>query len=592
MNIKSIIMCVMIWSAPLCGSAVTTAVQADSELTSAEEQKKPLSFATGGRPLSLVFSRDNKWVAVANNLDDTITVFAVDKSTGALKPIPGSPFATGEEPASVIYSPDGMRAAVANSDDATITVFAVNQSTGALKPKGSPLKTGGVAPLSVTYSPNGRWAVVANAGSDDITAFTVNQSTGALKPINSPLKTGKGPGSVVYSPDSKWVAVANAFSDNVTVFAVNQSTGALNSGLRFAAGGVAPLSVTYSPDSKWVAVANKYSNNITVFAVDSRTGALEQIKEGSPFATGGKNPVSVTYSPDGKWVAVTNESSDNVTVFAVDRNTGAFKSIGKSFATGHRPLSAVYSPNGQLLAVANSQDNTVWVYEVDQEAGALKRITGETLKVVRQKEYDAVKKELVDSNILRPDPIPSILEEYLVGQKTAKEKKPTENTQDVALQAAIKKTAAQRTSAGDDAVKLFAAIKADDAQAVEENLTSFTINLPRGENDRTPLLEAVFLNKTNIALLLLHYKGTRQDDPYHPYTVNVNAVDSNDNTALIWAITNKNYAVALSIAERMTSEQRKKGNVKGISALVLIVSKTPLDKDKKDYDKLMQLLQE
>jgi hypothetical protein len=54
-------------------------------------------------------------------------------------PITGSPFATGSYPYSVAYSPGRGQLAVANYGDSTVSVFAVNSTTGALTPvTGSP----------------------------------------------------------------------------------------------------------------------------------------------------------------------------------------------------------------------------------------------------------------------------------------------------------------------------------------------------------------------------------------------------------------------------------------------------------------------
>jgi 6-phosphogluconolactonase len=319
-------------------------------------------FATGSTPEEAAFNPGGGLLATPNSGDNTVSVFSVNSSTGALTPVTGSPFATGSGPAGVAFSPGGGLLATANNGGDTVSVFSVNSSTGALTPvSGSPFATGS-GPAKVAFSPSGSLLATANNGGNTVSVFSVNSSTGALTPVSgSPFATGSGTASVAFSPGGGLLATANLLASTVSVFSVNSSTGALTPvlGSPFATGR-SPRSAVFSPGGGLLASANFRDSTVSVFSVNSSTGALTPVL-GSPFATG-TNPLSAAFSPGGGLLATANFSDDTVSVFSVDSSTGALTQVaGSPLATGG--ASVAFSPRGGLLASANF-GGTVSVFSV------------------------------------------------------------------------------------------------------------------------------------------------------------------------------------------------------------------------------------
>jgi DNA-binding beta-propeller fold protein YncE len=75
----------------------------------------------------VAFSHNGELLATSNQSDDTVSVFMVNQTTGALTQ--GSPFATGLGPVSVAFSPGGGLLATANFGGG-VSIFSVNQTTG------------------------------------------------------------------------------------------------------------------------------------------------------------------------------------------------------------------------------------------------------------------------------------------------------------------------------------------------------------------------------------------------------------------------------------------------------------------------------
>jgi 6-phosphogluconolactonase len=327
-------------------------------------------FPTGSTPKSVAFSPSGQLLATANYGDDTVSMFTVNQTTGALAEVLGSPFPTGagSEPYGVAFSSSGGLLAVTDAGVSTVSVFAVDPSTGALSAvAGSPFTTG-TQPEAVAFSPGGGLLATANAGGT-VSVFTVDQTTGALTVVSgSPFAAGGiSPNSLSFSPDGGLLATGN-LDGFVLVFTVDQTTGALTvvSGSPFATGsGDAEESVAFSPTGGLLATANSgASETVSVFTVDQTTGALTAVS-GSPFAGGALAlPDSVAFGPSGRLLAVTNAGGGHwgVSLFSVDPTTGVPTALsGSPFATDGQPASVVFSPGGALLATSDT-DGTVSMF--------------------------------------------------------------------------------------------------------------------------------------------------------------------------------------------------------------------------------------
>lgn len=99
-------------------------------------------FATESGPVSLTVDPSGKFLYTANSASNNISAYTIDGGTGALTPLPGSPFTSGENPNSVVISPSGKFVYVVdaeNSSSDNISAYALNATTGALTPvPGSP----------------------------------------------------------------------------------------------------------------------------------------------------------------------------------------------------------------------------------------------------------------------------------------------------------------------------------------------------------------------------------------------------------------------------------------------------------------------
>jgi len=313
--------------------------------------------------IGLAWPLQAQFVYVANDVDNTVSGYAIDRKTGALKPVPGSPFATGSVAFTVAVDPTAQFAYVVNvsfvnpPSPGTVSGYSIDRKTGALTPvPGSPFVEG-VWPFSVAVDPTGQFAYVANLFSNTISGYAIDGKTGALTPVpGSPFAEGNDPFSVTVDPTGQFAYVANSLRNTISGYSIDRKTGALTPvpGSPFA-GGDGPISVAVDPTGQFAYVANESIKNysagrpgtVSGYRIDRKTGALTPVP-GSPFA-GGDVPRSVTVDPTGQFAYVTNDYSNTISGYRIDRKTGALTPVPGSPSVGDGgPLSVAVDPTGQF----------------------------------------------------------------------------------------------------------------------------------------------------------------------------------------------------------------------------------------------------
>ena len=330
--------------------------------------------------LEVICSTVGRFAYAANAADNTVSVYAIDSTTGALAAV-GTAVATGTSPYAIAARPDGQYLYVGNRISSSISVYAVNAASGALTAiPGSPFATG-VDPQALAFDPSGAHLYVANNGSDNLSAYAVNVGTGALLPIATAYATGTGPSAVSVSSDGAWVFVANnGGSDDISVFAITAGTGALTpaAGSPFAAGGnphslvLTPIPGPYDYGGAYLFTANFDGTGSTIsgFSLDWNTGALTALT-GSPFAV----PVSNYIGTDRTGADLYVTTGAGVVGYRLDEGT-LTALAGFPVASGSNAYSSTVDPSNQFLYVANDGSASISGYKLDSNGGGLSAVPG------------------------------------------------------------------------------------------------------------------------------------------------------------------------------------------------------------------------
>ncbi len=160
----------------------------------------------GSGPRHLAFHPGNKYVFVNNELSSTVTVFAHDVASGALKALQTVStvpvgFTGSNNTAEILVSADGRFVYVANRGHNSIAVLQVDDTTGQLTLL-DVTPSGGDWPRDFKFDPTGGFLLVEHQKSDNIVVLRVDRTTGKLAPTGHELRVSK-PVSIAFMPVPK-----------------------------------------------------------------------------------------------------------------------------------------------------------------------------------------------------------------------------------------------------------------------------------------------------------------------------------------------------------------------------------------------------
>ena len=136
------------------------------------------SVRPGSGPRHIALSADGSQAYVINELNSTITCFACDTNRGVLtekqtvSTIPGD-FKGENNPAEIVVHPSGAFLYGSNRGHNSIAIFAIDPTNGALKNIGYE-PTRGKTPRNFAIDPSGKYLLAANQDSNDIAIFRID----------------------------------------------------------------------------------------------------------------------------------------------------------------------------------------------------------------------------------------------------------------------------------------------------------------------------------------------------------------------------------------------------------------------------------
>lgn len=143
-----------------------------------------VKLKAGQGPRHIAFHPNGKFVFVITEIGSTATSFSYDAKNGTLKEISTlstlpQGYSGRNDVAEVQVHPNGKFLYVSNRGHESIAIFKIDPSTGALIGAGlSP--TGGKEPRHFTFDPSGRFLLAENQNSNSIVVFSVDPTTGQL----------------------------------------------------------------------------------------------------------------------------------------------------------------------------------------------------------------------------------------------------------------------------------------------------------------------------------------------------------------------------------------------------------------------------
>ncbi|MGD8845581.1 MAG: beta-propeller fold lactonase family protein [Desulfobacteraceae bacterium] len=385
------------------GLAVFSRDSTTGRLTFVEVQKEGVGGVDGLEgAVAVEVSPDNRHVYVAGSLEDNVTLFSRDSTTGALTfqavykdGVGGVDGICGAS--AIAFSPDGRHIYVTGYYGDTLAVFNRDSMTGELTfVEAHTDDAAGVDGLGgaygVTMSPGGEHLYVAGEFDDAVALFARDNTTGRLTFVEAVfdgvggVEGLAGAIDMAISSDGSHLYVAGWFDDSLVTFNRDSATGVLTfvQMLQDDTAGVDALygarSVVVSPDGDHLYVSGEYDNAVGLFARDSASGQLSFIqaqRDRYTSADGLYGVVDVTLSPDGNHLYAAGYDDDSVALFARNSNTGQLTFVealrdGVSGVDGlSRAHAVTVTPDGAHLYAVGYGDHAVAAFSRSIATGQL-----------------------------------------------------------------------------------------------------------------------------------------------------------------------------------------------------------------------------
>jgi 6-phosphogluconolactonase (cycloisomerase 2 family) len=331
---------------------------------------------------------------VANWGSNNISVYSMDKTTGALSEVAGSPFSAGTNPKSIAIDPSGHFVYVANFGSDSISIFSLNKKTGFLTPI-SILPFALASELhSVVVDRQGRFAYVSGSGTS---VFAIDTGTGKLTAISgSPLGNASTMWQTVIDQSGKLLFLSMSY--DISACIIDQTTGAITlaPGSPHATGSQAARAIALGQSGEFVYVLETWSP-ISIFSINSATGGFTEIA-GSPFdwyqslrdaGVTDDLPEGIAIDPAGKFLYITSStypsSPQHIQAFSINESSGSLTSIngsllvtGTATSGGYQCMNPSIDPTGTFLYVTNRGSNDIAAYAINQATGILTPLSGST----------------------------------------------------------------------------------------------------------------------------------------------------------------------------------------------------------------------
>jgi 6-phosphogluconolactonase len=162
-------------------------------------------LSSGAGPRHLWVHPSNRFVYTVNEIDSTVSAFAYDAETSAMRIIETvrtrpDDFVGHNSGAQIVVHPSGQFLYSSNRGHNSIAMFSVEPDSGRQRLTGLE-STQGDTPRNFNIDPSGTFLVVANVGSNNLVTFHIDTSSGKLHPTGHSASTPM-PVCVMFSTSS------------------------------------------------------------------------------------------------------------------------------------------------------------------------------------------------------------------------------------------------------------------------------------------------------------------------------------------------------------------------------------------------------
>lgn len=189
-------------------------------------------LSTPPKAHSVLADLTNRWVFATSLEGDVVLQFRLDAGRGALAPNP-QPFVRtrpGSGPRHLLLHPNGRFVYVNNELDASVTAFALDAARGTLAEIQTiatlPQQTTLAAAADMHITPDGRFLYSSERTTSSLAAFAVDRDSGKLETAGT-YATEASPRGFNITPCGRWLLAAGQTSHRISIYSIDGRDGSL-----------------------------------------------------------------------------------------------------------------------------------------------------------------------------------------------------------------------------------------------------------------------------------------------------------------------------------------------------------------------------
>ncbi|HEX4117291.1 MAG TPA: lactonase family protein [Rhizomicrobium sp.] len=343
--------------------------------------------------------------AAANGHGEGIYLVDVDPTTGA----PSNPrvVARTTSPSWIVLSADHKFLYAVNevatygpNKSGSVTAFAVDQASGALKQLNM-MDSGGSIPCFISVDPSGKFLLVADytGGAYEVIRLkpdgSLGEATYVVKP-SGPMSTytaadkpvamfgdtrphGSRGHMILPDPTGQYIVGADAGRDQIFVWKLDTNTGKLNQvSVTKSVAGAGPRHFAFSHDGKTLYQQQEQDSRLTVYGfADGKLTQKGPSISSLPDGYQGTNTTSeLLIDKAGKHLYGANRTEDSIVTYGINPDGGVTR-IANTWTEADNPRSLTIDPSGKFLYSLNQSGNNVVTFRLG--ANGVPAFTGKFL---------------------------------------------------------------------------------------------------------------------------------------------------------------------------------------------------------------------
>ena len=279
-----------------------------------------------------------------------LQAYFIDRRSGGLQSVPGSPFSLNTTPGPVAVHASGKFVFVGTltlQPGDGILVFRVNADGSVTLVNSTPIATTST-PDSMVVDRSGKYIYVISLSGNSIDAFEIDTISGALTPVAGSPYSVATPGCINASPSGvtdlfgRFLYTADEGASDVSGYSIATKTGTLTELAQSpfpVSGGcpngtASPRGIATEPTGRFLYVMN--ADYFSIYSINAGNGVLKHVKDTIPLSKG-LLYTALRTDPSGKYLYAgrTSGSGDKVVGFSIDSVNGDLSTLpGSPFSIG------------------------------------------------------------------------------------------------------------------------------------------------------------------------------------------------------------------------------------------------------------------